>query len=429
LLDATEREELNMESPICRHLSRRALLETFLAAGTVPLLAESGAYAQAPGVAPRPFRVDIPQATVDRILNRVRETRWPDRLETADWRYGANWDYMKALAEYWTTQFDWRKAEANLNRYPQFLARIGDFDIHFYHVKGRGPKPMPLILTHGWPGSVFEFLEAIGHLSDPASFGGSPEDAFDVVIPSVPGFGFSSKPKGKPVGLSTTGTLWNRLMTEVLGYVKYGSQGGDVGSGVTNQLAHQYPDSLLGIHFNGVGVPPPPEAEQTQEEREWVHTVNTFMGLERDYYNEQTHKPETVAFALTDNPLGTAAWITEKLKLWSDSPDALEPVFTKDQVLTNVMIYLVTDTIGTSVWYYRGRADEPSNLTGRVNVPTAFASFPRELPTLNPPQSVLARNFNLVHYTKMARGGHFACWEQPALLVEDLRQFFRKLRT
>ncbi len=419
-----------MESQSIPHLTRRALLETLVAAGSLPMLAESrpDAQVQLIGAAPRPFRVDIPQATIDRILNRVRETRWPDRLEANDWRYGANWDYMKDLVVYWTTQFDWRKAEANLNRYTQYLARVGDYDIHFYHVKGRGPKPVPLILTHGWPGSVFEFLEAIGPLTDPARFGGSPDDAFDVVVPAVPGFGFSSKPKGKPIGLTTTATLWNRLMTEVLGYAKYGAQGGDVGNGVTNQLAHQFPDSLLGIHFNGVGVPPPPEAEQTQQEREWVRTVNAFVAVERDYFNEQQHKPETVAFALTDNPLGTAAWITEKLKIWSDSPNVLEPVFTKDQILTNVMIYLVTDTIGSSVWFYRGRVDEVSNLTGKVNVPTGFASFPRELPTLDPPESVLARNFNLTQYTRMPRGGHFACWEQPELLVGDLRNFFRKLR-
>jgi len=418
-----------MESYSCSRMSRRTLLETLVTTGAVPLLAEGRSEAPATNAAPRPFRVNVPQAAIDRILSRVRETRFPDRLDAPDWRYGANWDYMKALAEYWTTQFDWRKAETNLNRYPQFLARVGDFDVHFYHVQGRGPKPVPLILTHGWPGSVFEFLEAIGPLTDPASFGGSADDAFDVVVPSVPGFGFSSKPKGKPIGLHTTATLWNQLMTEVLGYPKYGSQGGDVGSGITNQLAHQFPDSLIGVHFNGVGVPPPPEAEQSDQEREWARTVTTFMGLERDYYNEQTHKPVTVAFALTDNPLGTAAWIAEKLKGWSDSPDALEPVFTKDQVLTNIMIYLVTDTIGTSVWYYRGRVDESSDLTGRVNVPTGFASFPRELPTLDPPQSVLARNFNLIQYTKMPRGGHFACWEQPKLLVEDLRQFFQKLRS
>jgi pimeloyl-ACP methyl ester carboxylesterase len=422
-------EEMKMESHFDRGMSRRALLEMLFAAGSVPLLAESRASGQGSGAAPRAFRVDIPQATIDRILSRVRDTRLPDRMEANDWRYGANWDYMKALAEYWTTRFDWRKAEASLNRYPQFLARVGDYDIHFYHVKGRGPRPVPLILTHGWPGSVFEFLEAIGPLTDPARFGGSPDDAFDVVVPSVPGFGFSSKPKGTPIGLKVTATLWNRLMTEVLGYAKYGSQGGDVGSGVTNQLAHAYPDSLLGVHFSGVGAPPPPEAEQTPQERDWARTVSAFMAVERDYYNEQTHKPQTVAFALTDNPLGTAAWITEKLKGWSDSPSELEPVFTKDQVLTDVMIYLVTDTIGTSAWYYRGRADENSNLTAKVNVPTGFASFPRELPTLDPPQSVLARNFNLVQYTKMPRGGHFACWEQPELFVEDLRQFFRKLRS
>jgi epoxide hydrolase len=205
------------------------------------------------GSAPRPFRVDIPQATIDRILDRVRYTQWPDRLDATDWRYGANWDYMKALAQYWGEQFDWRKAEENLNRYPQFLARVGDYDIHFYHVKGRGSsKPMPLILTHGWPGSVLEFIEAIGPLSDPASFGGSPDDAFDVVVPSLPGYGFSSKPNGKPIGPATTATLWNRLMTDVLGYSKYGAQGGDLANTILTQLGRTHPDSLEGIHFNGV---------------------------------------------------------------------------------------------------------------------------------------------------------------------------------
>ena len=165
--------------------------------------------------------MDIPQPKIDRILTRVREAEWPDRLDAPDLRYGVNWDYMKALAKYWIEQYDWRKAEANLNRYPQFLARVGDYDIHFYH--SRGPKPLPLILTHGWPGSAFEFLESIGPLSDPASYGGSPEDAFDVSVPSLPGFGFSSKPVGKPIGRATVAPLWNRLMTEVLGYARYGA--------------------------------------------------------------------------------------------------------------------------------------------------------------------------------------------------------------
>jgi epoxide hydrolase len=418
-----------MDSERIRHLSRRTVLALPLAAAGLPLLAQQSMSPQVQGAAPRPFRVDIPEATLKHILNRVRDTRWPDRLDSNDWRYGANWDYMKSLAQYWTTRYDWRKAEAGLNRYPQFLARVDEFDIHFYHVKGRGPNPVPLILTHGWPGSVLEFLEAIGPLSDPARFGGSPEDAFDVVVPSVPGFGFSSKPNGKPVGAPTTAMLWHRLMTEVLGYPKYGAQGGDLGSGVTAQMARQYPESLIGVHFNGGGGPAPPEAEQTEEERAWVRTVAAFVAAERDYFNEHQHKPQTVSFALTDNPLGTAAWITEKLRLWSDSGSALDPVFTKDQVLTDVMIYLVTDTIGTSVWFYRGMIDDVTNIRGRVTVPSGFASFPSELPTLNAPRSVIERNYNLVHYSKMPRGGHFACWEQPGLFVADVREFFRKLRS
>ena len=222
---------------LMRHsVSRRALLRLASASSTLPLTASP-----ADTSVPRPFHIAIPQATVDRILARVREARWPDRLDADDWRYGANWDYMKQLAAYWTSRYDWRKAEARLNTYPQFKARVEDFDIHFYHVRGSGPRPVPLILTHGWPGSVLEFLDAIGPLTDPASFGGSAEDAFDVVVPSLPGFGFSSKPKGKPVGPPTTARLWHKLMTQTLGYSRYGAQGGDWGAFVTMQLARSIP--------------------------------------------------------------------------------------------------------------------------------------------------------------------------------------------
>jgi len=406
--------------------SRRSILASLPVAAGLPFLAPSIATAQAGG--PRPFRVEIPQATIDRIVRRVREFRWPDQLEGNDWRYGVDWNYMKALAEYWTTAFDWRKAEARLNRYPQFRARVEDFDIHFYHVKGRGPRPIPLILTHGWPGSVFEFLEAIGPLTDPASAGGSPEDAFDVVIPSLPGFGFSSKPKGTPVGPPTTARLWNKLMTEVLGYAKYGAQGGDWGNAVTVQLARENPGNLLGIHLNGTGAAVSNDGEQTEEVREWQRTSTAYRALELDYFNEQQHKPQTVAFALSDNPVGAAAWIVEKFKSWSDSGNNLDQTFSKDQILTGVMLYLVTETMGTGVWFYRGSADDRSSARGKVTVPTGFASFPKEMPPLNPPRSVLAQAFNLIHYTKMPRGGHFACLEQPALFVGDVRVFFRKLR-
>jgi pimeloyl-ACP methyl ester carboxylesterase len=361
-----------------------------------------------------PFRVNIPQATINRILTRVREARWPDRLDAPDWRYGVNWDYMKQLASYWTTRFDWRKTEAHLNSHPQFIARVEDYDIHFYHVKGRGPNPLPLVLTHGWPGSVVEFIDAIGPLS---------ED-FDVVVPSLPGYGFSSKPKAKPIGPPTVARLWHKLMTEVLGYPKFGAQGGDWGLAVTTELAGQFPDSVVGIHLNASsGGQLAPGSMPTDEEFDWQRRAAEHRGTELDYFNEQQHKPQTVAFALSDNPLGAAAWITEKMQGWSDSH-----AFTYDQILTNVMVYLVTDTIGTSVWFYRGSSEDVSNVRGKLTVPVGFVSFPAEMPALNPPQSMLERRYNLVHYTRMPKGGHFAAFEQPELFVKDVREFFRIVR-
>lgn len=336
---------------------------------------------------------------------------------------------MKGLAQYWSTSFDWRKAEANLNRFPQFVARVGDFDIHFYHVRGRGPRPLPLILTHGWPGSVFEFLEAIGPLADPARFGGFPGDAFDVVVPSIPGFGFSSKPKA-PIGPPTIARLWHRLMTEALGYSRFGAQGGDWGNSITRALAAEFPGSVVGIHLNGASGVTIPDSGLTDEERAWQAASAAYRDRELDYLREQQRKPGTVAFALYDNPLGTAAWIVEKFKVWSDSGDDIERAFTKDQLLTNVMIYLLTDTAGTAVWIYRGAVDDPPGVPPgqKLSVPLGFAAFPAEMTVLNPPRSLLERTYNLVHYTKMPRGGHFACLEQPQLFVEDVRLFFRKLR-
>jgi pimeloyl-ACP methyl ester carboxylesterase len=403
-------------------ITRRAFLAAMPAAG----FAGSRLFAAS---SVRPFRIDIPQSTISRILRRVKEARLPDRLESPDWRYGANWDYMKSLAEYWTTKYDWRKAEARLNRYPQFMAKVGDFDVHFYHVRGKGPRPVPIILTHGWPGSVLEFQEAIGPLTDPAKYGGSADDAFDVVVPSLPGFGFSSKPKA-PIGPATTARLWHELMTSVLGYPKFGAQGGDWGSAVTTMLGRAFPDQVIGIHLNAAGGGVGNAAEATEEERDWQRASAAYRTAEIDYFNEQQHKPETVGFALYDNPLGAAAWIAEKFRAWTDSGTAVEPVVPKDQILTNVMIYLVTDTVATGVWFYRGSADDQSLTArpGKVTVPTGFASFPAEMTVLNPPRSFLERGFNLVHYTKMPRGGHFACLEQPQLFVDDVRAFFRKLR-
>jgi len=221
-------------------------------------------------------------------------------------------------------------------------------------------------------------------------------------------------------------------MTGVLGYPKYGAQGGDWGGTVSVQLGRTYPDSLIGLHFNSISTasaPLPLESEQTLEERAYAAKLTAYRAAELDYLNEQRSKPETVALGLTDSPIGTAAWIVEKLKIWSDSPDPLEPAFTKDQILTNVMIYLVTNSIGTSIWFYRGAADDAGIRSGKVTVPTGFASSVHEMTSLNAPESTVARNFNLVHYTKLPRGGHFAFWEQPQTMVADVRQFFRKLRS
>jgi microsomal epoxide hydrolase len=405
-----------------QELSRRSVLALVLAMFAVPLVAQ-----QTP--APRSFRVNIPRAEIDRIMRRVRETRLPDRLDAADWRYGANWDYMKSLVDYWKTKFDWRRAEASLNRFPQFMARVGEYDVHFYHVRGKGPDPLPLVLTHGWPGSVFEFLEAIEPLTDPARFGGSANDAFHVVIPSMPGYGFSSKPK-TPIGPATVGRLWHQLMTSVLGYPKFGAQGGDWGNTVTRSLAAEFPSSVVGMHLNGVAAVTLPQSGMTDEEKAWQSATAAYRDTEFGYFVQQQRKPSTIGFVLFDNPVGTAAWIVEKLKVWSDSGNDIEQAFTKDQLLTNVMIYLVTDTAATAAWMYRGAIDDPPRTPAgqKIPVPLGFAAFPRELPTLNPPRSLIERTYNLVRYTKMPRGGHFACLEEPELFVQDVREFFRKVR-
>ena len=357
----------------------------------------------------RPFKINVPKSDLDRILRRVRDTKFPPRLDATDGRYGTDWNYMRALVDYWSKDFDWRKAEARLNRYSQFLAKVGDFDIHFYHVRSAKPNALPIILTHGWPGSVVEFQEVIQPLSQD----------FDLVIPSLPGFGFSSKPNGRPVGALTTAKLWHELMTQVLGYKRYGAQGGDWGSTVSTNLARLYPESVVGLHLNSA------QAAAGPEEAAWTAASTAYRNTELDYFNIQQRKTQTVSFALSDNPVGTAAWMVEKFKSWSDN---MEASLTKDQILTNIMFYLVSNSEATGVWFYRGATEDGPAPTGRVTVPTGVAAFPKEMTVLAPPRSALERAFNLVHYTTMPKGGHFAAWEQPTLFAEDVRKFFISLR-
>lgn len=379
----------------------------------------------------QPFKVNVPQQTLDCIYSRLKNATWPDRLGDGSWEFGISYDYMKELVAYWITQYDWQKTENKLNKFPQYKARIEDFDIHFYHVPGKGLNSLPLLLTHGWPGSVVEFLDVIEPLTNPEKFGGRAEDSFTVVIPSLPGFGFSSKPVKEPIGPATTARLWHKLMAEILDYNRYGAQGGDLGSLVTTCLAAQYPDDLIGIHLNIIPTAANAVAENSDEEA-WQHQVQQFTQAEMAYFGLQATKPQTPSFALMDSPLGTAAWIVEKMKAWSDSGDSIEDAFSKDQILSNVMLYLVTGTIDSSIWFYRGFVMETGGSLhpgSRIEVPTGIANSPREMTVGKPPRSMAERHFNLQHWTEQPRGGHFAAFEQPELFVKDIQVFFQKVRS
>lgn len=384
---------------------------------------------------PTPFKVAVPQATIDRILDRVRSTVWPDAPEgsgQSGWAYGADAAYMRALADHWGTAYDWRQAEAALNAHPQFTAKVDEFDIHFIHVKGSGSNPLPLIITHGWPGSYWEFVHVVDRLAHPERHGGKAEDGFDLVIPSMPGYGFSSKPKA-PIGPRRVAALWRKLMVDVLGYKSFVAQGGDWGSAVTTFLGADHGDVVKGIHITMTPLMVDRPAEDlNEEERAWQQSAAQYFELEGAYFREQATKPMTPAFALADSPVGCAAWIIEKFKGWSDvAGDDIDAVYTKDQLITNVMIYLVTNTIGTSIWMYRGFAEEnggqmPRDL--RVSVPTGVSAFPAEMTTYLGPRSWVELGYNLQYWGTMTKGGHFPSVEVPDDFVGELRDFFRRLR-
>jgi len=333
------------------------------------------------------------------------------------------------IQAHWLEQYDWRAAEAELNAYPQFMAAIDGLDIHFVHVVGEAGGKRPLLLTHGWPGSVYEFWEAIGPLAWPSRHGGRGEDAFDLVIPSLPGYGFSGKP-ASPIGQRATAAMWDKLVRDVLGYDAYLAQGGDWGALVTSWLGANHglearQGGCRAIHLNMVGLRPTPAAPQNQEEIDWLETTQSRMQAEGSYFYQQATKPQTLALGLMDSPMGQAAWILEKFHGWSDLTEAdLFGVYTRDQLLTNVMIYLVNDAFATSVWYYNALFQEGGNASpdgARCETPTAFANYPREALYTPPPRSWVERAYNLTRWRDMPRGGHFAAMEAPDLFVEDLR--------
>lgn len=378
-----------------------------------------------------PFRIAASDAALADLGERLARTRFPDEIPGSGWDYGSELAYMRELVAYWRERYDWRAAEARLNALPQFRAVVDGLGIHFIHVRGRGPSPLPLVITHGWPGSVAEFVDVIGPLTDPAAHGGDPADAFDVVCPSMPGYGFSDHPREPGMDPERIAALWAQLM-QGLGYARFGAQGGDWGSMVSTYLGYRHAAQVVGVHLNMVIAFPPdpanPAAGLTQEELIPLMEAQRFLKEETGYQRIQGTKPQTLAYGLNDSPAGLAAWIVEKFRTWSDCDGDLERRFTKDQLLTNIMLYWLPQTANSSCRLYcetmRAAKFPPTDF--RVEVPTGCAIFPREL--IRPPRAWVEKLYDVQRWTPMPRGGHFAAMEEPALLVEDVRAFFRPLR-
>ena len=377
-----------------------------------------------------PFRIDVPDKTLEQIRTQVANYPWHEMPDDGGWAYGTHLGYMKELCAYWLNEFDWRKQEAAINRFSHFIAPVQGIDLHFIQEKGDGPSPLPLIISHGWPGSIVEFLDIIQPLAHPQRFGGSADDAFDVIVPSLPGFGFSGRP-ARPIGPRKMANLFNSLMTDVLGYRNYLAQGGDWGGAISSWLGFEHAPTCQAIHINILTMRHP-DGPHGPEEEAWAVQFEHDQLLENGYRTQQATKPQTLSYAMMDSPVGVAAWIIEKFNSWSDTEgDNIESAHTKDSLLTNIMVYLVTKTFNTASWIYYGRREEGGRLLStdnrRVEVPTAAALFPAELLAW-PPRSYVERLYNISHWSEMPRGGHFAALEEPELLIDDIRAFARTFR-
>ena len=378
----------------------------------------------------RPFTIDIPDEVLTDLKDRLARTRLPEQSPGTGWDQGANRAYMMELLAYWEDEFDWRAQERRLNEFDQFKTVIDGLDVHFIHQRSAEPDAIPLLLTHGWPGSFIEFANLIGPLTDPAAYGGDAADAFHVVIPSLPGYGFSGKPTETGYNPERMADVLAGLM-ERLGYDRYGAQGGDWGAIISRTLAGNYSDRLIGLHSNFMTAGPPrggdPREGVSDEERERRAERAAAFSDGRGYQSIQGSKPQTLGYGLNDSPAGLAAWIVEKFHAWSDNDGDVESAFTKDEMLTNITLYWVTETItSSSRLYYESGNTRPTRAVGYIEVPTGVAVFPKEISFT--PRRWAEASYNIVHWTRMPRGGHFAALEEPELLVDDVRTFFRGLR-
>jgi pimeloyl-ACP methyl ester carboxylesterase len=379
------------------------------------------------------FRIQVEQEVLDDLHQRLIRTRWPDEPAGAGWEYGTNLAYLKELVHYWIHQYDWRKHEATLNAFNHYTASIHGTKVHFIHQRGKGPNPLPIILTHGWPDSFYRFHKIIPLLTDPEKYGSSAADSFDVIVPSVPGFGFSQR---SAMTNGAVADLWAGLMTQVLGYKYFAAAGGDVGSGVTQALALQHPEVVRAIHLTDVGYPTGQEdfSMMTEAEREFAGFVQGWWFREGAYAMVQMTKPQSLAFSLNDSPVGWAAWVLSFGSAGASGNDVEGAFGGRDELLTNLMIYWVTQTAGSSARMYLENARAsyaPASGTGsqgvggRSSVPAAVALFPGEAQF---PREWAERSVNLQRFTAMPRGGHFSPMEVPDLFTEDLRAFFRGYR-
>lgn len=380
----------------------------------------------------RPFRIDVPQSEIEDLRTRLFQVRWPDELPGTDWSRGVPVTYLRKLAGYWRDGFDWRLQEAQLNAFPQFTTTIDGQNVHFLHVRSPESDALPLILTHGWPGSIVEFLDAIGPLTDPRAHGGDPADAFHVVVPSIPGFGFSGPTTEPGWTEERVAAAWKELMAR-LGYERYGAQGGDVGAGISPALGRIDTDHVVGVHVNAATIgfmPFPPldddeMAQLTEVERQRVARIGNYMAEMYGYNVIQSTRPQTLAYGLADSPVGQLAWIVEKFKEWTHGAEVPEDAVDRDRMLTNVMIYWLTNTAGSSANLYYEGAHSGSWGPGEPSpVPTGVAVFAEDVAI----RRYAEQGNNIVHWTDFDRGGHFAAMEVPDLLVGDVREFFRRFR-
>lgn len=380
--------------------------------------------------------IDISKVQLEDLQRRLEQVRWPVDFANDDWRYGTSAGYLRELVDYWRRDYDWRLHERRINRHEHFRVSIDGVPVHYLREKGRGPRPLPLVLTHGWPWTFWDFNKVIGPLSDPAAHGGNPEDAFDVIVPSLPGFGFSTPLTTPGISYIRTADLWHKLMTDTLGYSRFGAHGSDFGLVVTEQLGHRYPESLIGIHVQGAspldfftgGAARP--SDYGPEDAERVARNQQFAQSELGYMALQTTKPQTASYALNDSPVGLCSWLLEKRRSWSDCGGDVERRFSKDELLTTVMLYWLTESYSSSARFYYESAHHqwtPShNRTPVVEVPTGVVLFRNDI--IGMPRRWAERYFNLQRWTTVPHGGHFGAAEEPEIFVHELREFFRPLR-